>query len=97
MDSRWHLATNTYFRSVPDDVSAWFEARRACVSTDARRRSDRHQLGPRPARPCPDNPCRRASESFATRALGMARQAWRATAAPFDVELTEDEGTFLSR
>ena len=50
-----------------------------------------------PARPCVDHPWRRASESFRyARALGMARQAWRATAVPSDIELTEDEGTFLS-
>lgn len=50
-----------------------------------------------PARPCIDHPWRRASESFRyARALGLARQAWRATAVPSDIELTEDEGTFLS-
>jgi transposase len=46
--------------------------------------------------PCADHPWRRKSEHGRyARAVGMARQAWRATAVPADADLT-DEGTFLS-
>jgi hypothetical protein len=46
--------------------------------------------------PCADHPWRRKSEHGRyARALGLARQAWRATAVPADADLA-DEGTFLS-
>lgn len=46
--------------------------------------------------PCADHPWRRQSESFRyARALGLARQAWRATAVPSDTDPI-NEGTVLS-